>query len=161
MAKYVFLYNEFVWKISIYVGEEVCQYILTTTNEELLYFCLFGMIICSSCILTWFYGHQVFHYLRMSLFTVWAVDFFARYLDFIKLQWQTDILTVYLFVWQFIFIVCKWQIHQLLPPVVIIEQGMFCLFLAFLSFTFYDVFFRYIPFEVSLLWFWVMSVVDM
>jgi hypothetical protein len=62
------------------------------------------MIICLSCILTWFYGNQVFHYVRIILFTMLAFDYLARYFDFIKCQYQVDVLTVYLFVWQFMFI---------------------------------------------------------
>jgi hypothetical protein len=114
-----------------------------------------------SCILTWFYGNQVFHYVRIILFTMLAFDYLARYFDCIKCQYQVDVLTVYLFVWQFMFIVWKWQIHQLFSPVVIIEQGSFCVFLAFLSFFFYDVLFRYIPFKINLIWFWLMSIADM
>jgi hypothetical protein len=147
--------------MSIYVGEEICEYMLIMTNEELLYICLLLMIICFSCILAWFYGNQVFHYLRIILFTIWAVDFLSHYADFIKLRYSIDMLTIYLFVWQFMFIVWKWQIHELFSPIVIIEQGSFCMFSAFLSFIIYDIFYRYIPFKISLLWFWLMSIGDM
>ncbi len=131
------------------------------TNEELSYMCILPMIGCFGCILVWIYGSQMFNHLRIVLLTIWAVDLLARYVNFIRLWYQVDMLTVYLLVWQLMLTVWKWITHELFSPVVIIEQGSFCVFLAILSFIFYDFFFRYIPFEINLLWFWFLSILDM
>jgi hypothetical protein len=92
---------------------------------------------------------------------MWAVDFLARFIDSIELQYQPDILTVYLSVWQFMFLVWKWQLQELFSPVIFIEQASFCIFTAFLSFIAYDTTYRYIPFQIILLSFWLLSIVDM
>jgi len=100
-------------------------------------------------------------HIRKILITLLAVEFLAQYFTSLNFWWKIDVLTIYWFVWQLISLVLEWICLGLLPPNLIIEQGSFCVIMALLAWMWHFAFVRYIPLTLSLLWFWIFSVIDM
>ncbi len=103
------------------------------------------------------YGRSMVNHMRIVLITIWFIEFLARYLNFIDLSYKTDVLTIYLLVWQLTSVGWRFVLQQLRSPLMIIEQGSFCIFVAILSYATYDTFNRYIPFRINLIFFWLVS----
>jgi hypothetical protein len=84
---------------------------------------------------------------------VWLL---ARYCEDKDLCYQVDVFTVYLLVWQFIYLMCKWEEHDFSYPFLILQQGSLRVSASFLAFFYYDFMFRYltIQFNFALLWLW-------
>lgn len=101
------------------------------------------------------------NHVRIIFFTIWVIELLARFLDFIDLSYKIDILTIYLLVWQLTSIGWRFILQQLRSPVMIIEQALFCIFVAIVSFASYDAFCRFIPFQINLVFFWLVSLIDM
>jgi len=70
------------------------------------------------------------------------------------------VLTVYLFVWQFISIGASWLDVELLPPIRIIEQGSFCIMAALCAWITDLIFLRYSFRELVLVGLWLFSLYD-
>ncbi len=100
-------------------------------------------------------------YIYKLLITSLIVEFLAQYFTSLNFWWKIDVLTIYLFVWQLISLVISWICLHLLPPILIIEQGSFCVIMALITWIWYFVFFRYIPLIFMILWFGFFSVIDM
>jgi hypothetical protein len=93
-------------------------------------------------------------------FTLLVVEFLAQYFTFLNLWCKIDILTIYWFFWQLISLVSKWMCLHLLPPILIVEQGSFCIITALMAWMWHFIFVRYIPLTLNLSWFWIFSIVD-
>ncbi len=137
----------------------MCNYVITI--NDLFCYCICAIIVCLSIIFSWWYGRLMINHVRIVFITIWIIEFLARYLNFIGLSYKIDMLTIYLFVWQLTSIAWRFILQQLSFPIMIIEQGSFCIFVAILSFGAYDGFYRYIPFQVNLILFWLVSLADM
>jgi hypothetical protein len=119
-----------------------------------------GLILQIVLIVIYFFPKITIH-IRKILITLLAVEFLAQYFTSLNFWWKIDVLTIYWFVWQLISLVLEWICLGLLPPILIIEQGSFCVIMALLAWMWYFAFVRYIPLTLSLLWFWIFSVIDM
>ena len=107
-------------------------------------------IMCLCVALSFAYDVEMLNPMRHIIFTIWVVEFLGRYLDYMNFLQKTDVLTVYLFVWQLVSLVWKWMWYHLPSPILFIEQGLLCIFMAFLSFVVHNVVHRYIPREIKL-----------
>ena len=101
------------------------------------------------------------NHVRAVFLTIWAVELITRFLRTIGFDYTIDSLTVYLLVWQFTSTGLRFISQQLNSPIMILEQGFFCIFAAIISYAGYDSFGRYVPFQVNLLFFWLWSFMDM
>jgi len=119
-----------------------------------------GLILQIVLIVIYFFPKITIH-IRKILITLLAVEFLAQYFTSLNFWWKIDVLTIYWFVWQLISLMLEWICLVLLPPILIIEQGSFCVSMALLAWMWYFAFVRYIPLTLSLLWFWIFSVIDM
>ncbi len=146
--------------ILIHLDEEVCQFILEPFKETIFNICIILMIICSTILVSWFYSPEVFNYLRIILITMGTVDLLNRCGIFLTLYPSIDVLTVYLIVWQLMGLVWKWSLHEIFSPIVIVEQGLFCMFFSIFSYMCYDSFNRYIPLDIHFLFLWLLTVAD-
>ena len=102
-----------------------------------------------------FYGSQGFSRIRSVVFTIVVVSLFNRYFTDHQMENPLDLFTVYLLVWQFVQVICRWESHDLCWPALILQQASLCLFIAFITFIMFDVLFHHlpIPFHFSVLWF--------
>ncbi len=94
------------------------------------------------------------------IFTLFAVEFLAQFIASLNLWIKIDMLTVYLLAWQLFSMVVKWMWLQLLPPIVVIEQGSFCVATSLMAWTIHFLFIRYLPLKVNLFWLWSLSIID-
>ena len=92
---------------------------------------------------------------------VCCVELLGRYLDFVEVSNQIDLVTVYFVVLQVISVVWTWMWRLLPSPILLIEQAATCIFLSTTAFTLHHCIFRYVPREVSVASLWILSVADM
>jgi hypothetical protein len=95
------------------------------------------------------------------LLALLIVEFLAQYAASLNLWLKIDVLTVYLLVWQLCTLLFSWIQCKLLSPIVIIEQGSFCLIAALLAWILHYVFLRYIALRFVLIAFWLYAILDM
>ena len=107
------------------------------------------------------YGVTMLNHVRAIFLTIWIVELLPGFFESIGWGSNIDSVTIYLLVWQFTSIGIQFISQQLNSPVMFFEQGLFCIFAAILSFAIYDTSARYLPFEMILLFFWFLSVLDM
>ncbi len=123
------------------------------------YYIAFSIIVLIE-ILTWRYGEIVTKYKILMLNLILNVWLIARLCNSLNLWYQVDVFTVYFFVWQFIYLFSKW-ISQELPWISFtIQQGLLCLWMAFLAFIIHDTASRYFPFYFKFAFLWYYSVED-
>jgi len=79
------------------------------------------------------------------LHTIICVWWMGRFCDNLYLWYPADVFTVYLFIWQLMFIVVQWEYKKLPLLSVTIYRGWLCLKLASDAFLFHDTIFRYAP----------------
>jgi hypothetical protein len=108
-----------------------------------------------------FYGLQVFSRIRSVAFTIVVVSLLNRYFTDHQLENPLDLFTVYLLVWQFVQVICRWESHDLWWPVLILQQASLSLFIAFIAFIMYDVLFRHLPIQFHFTVLWFRAIIDM
>ena len=104
-----------------------------------------------------FYGSQGFIRIRSIAFTIVVVWLFNRYFT----DHQLDLFTVYLLVWQFVQVICRWESHDLCWPALILQQASLCLFIAFITFIMFDVLFHHLPIQFHFTFLWFRALLDM
>lgn len=72
-----------------------------------------------------------------------------------------DMLTVYFIVWQFIYLMCKWEVLELKWPLLILQQASCCISSSIVAFLFNDIIFVYFPFQLKIVFLWLYSLYDM
>jgi hypothetical protein len=120
----------------------MCNYVATA--NDLFRGCVCTIIVFLAFTFSWWYGRSMINHVRIIFMTIWITELLGRFLDFIGLSYKIDLLTIYLLVWQLTSIEWRFILQQLRSPLMIIEQVLFCIFVALVSFAFYDAFFRYI-----------------
>jgi len=94
------------------------------------------------------------------LLTLLVVEFLAQYVAYLGLWCKIDALTVNLFVWQLCTLLFSWIRFELLPPIIIIEQGSCCLMAALFAWILHYVLLRHIELKLILMSLWFFSIVD-
>jgi len=107
------------------------------------------------------YGMQAFNYIRMILYTICIVWLLTRYCDNKSCWAQFDILTIYFIVWQFMYLMCKWEFVELSWPLLILQQAACCLSTSITAFFSYDILLRYVPFQFNIAYLWLFALYDM
>ncbi|CAF2997196.1 unnamed protein product, partial [Rotaria sp. Silwood2] len=96
----------------------------------------------------------------MIIYTILFVWLWARYCNNKNCWYQLDILTVYFLVWQFIYLMCKWEFYELSWPLLILQQASGCVSTSVTIFFSYDIAYRYIPFQFKIGFLWLFSLYD-
>lgn len=104
---------------------------------------------------------SMLNHIRTLFLTLWTVEFLARFLASIDFIYKIDNLTVYLLIWQLTSTGMRFISQQLNSPLMIFEQGLFCVLAAIGSYGSYDAFGRYIPFQLNFIFYWLVSFIDM
>jgi hypothetical protein len=84
----------------------------------------------------------------------------ARWCNSFHFRYSVDIFTVYLFVWQFSYLIFQWCFHKLSWPFLILYQASVCILTAIEAFMFYDLLLRYFS-SIHLVLIWFVSFDDM
>jgi hypothetical protein len=100
-------------------------------------------------------------HVRHLVLTVLTVEFLAQYVASLNLWFKTDILTIYWFVWQLWSLVLNWAWALLIPPILVIEKGSFCVAMALMAWMLHFMFYRYMPLTINLSVLWIFSIIDM
>jgi hypothetical protein len=100
-------------------------------------------------------------YMDPVLYTIICAWWMGRFCDNLHLWYPADVFTVYLFIWQLMFIVVQWEYEKLPLLSVTIYRGWLCLKLASDVFFFHDTFFCYAPLLFKFCFFWTASITDM
>jgi hypothetical protein len=110
--------------------------------------------------LIWYYGSKIIPRLLLGILVIFNVWLLARWCNSFHFRYSADIFTVYLLVWQFIYLIFQWCFHKLSWPCLILYQASICILTAIEAFMFYDLFFRYFP-SIHLVLAWFASFDDM
>ncbi len=144
---------------NIYLGEEMCVYLINPNNCIISY--IIVLMIFSSSIVSWLYGLKMIRYMLTILFVLITVEYVARWINDLDVYYQIDLITVCLFIWQPIALVLHWMWHDLESPIMLLEQGSLCVLFAFKAFIYHNIIFRYVPIEINLVLFWTIGALDM
>jgi hypothetical protein len=123
------------------------------------------MLILANCpfffmVLVWYYGSKIIPRLLSGMLTIFNVWLLARWCNNFHFWYSVDIFTVYLFVWQFSYLIFHWCFHKLSWPCLIVYQVSVCILTAIEAFMFYDLLLRYFP-SIHLVMIWYVSFDDM
>jgi hypothetical protein len=146
--------------IDFYLDDGTCDCLFIARDW---YYYHLGLIIVSILVVSIhsFFGEERMIYCRKIILTLFFVEYLAYNVVSMGFCYKIDVLTVYLFVWQFISLGHDWLELELLPPVVIIEQSSFCI-MGTLHAWFIDLLFlRYLLQELILIGLWLFSLYDM
>lgn len=88
-----------------------------------------------------------------------AFWFVTRFCNALGFRCQIDVLTIFFLFWQFTFLIEKWYSLELSCFSFTLHQASLCIFVAFISYAFYDVVLRYLPvrYRLGLLWFFAIK----
>lgn len=97
---------------------------------------------------------------RFVVYTLTVVWFAGRFFNALYLSCPIDILTVFFLFWQLICLVCKWYSFELPCLSFTLHQASLCLFMAFITYSFYDIVLRYLPVRYRFLLLWFTAIED-
>ncbi len=145
----------------IYLDHEPCRYCVTyddASDSD-----LFRMIALSLLlfILLIYSTRQMLNIVLPFLLTIVTNWLLARYCNTINMWYEIDILTIYLFVWQWVCLIYEWICQDLPYFSFNLHQKAACLYCAFLSFMVYDVLLQCCPTYVKFAFVWIASFGDM
>jgi hypothetical protein len=117
---------------------------------------VFMVCMCVTMVSLLLYGLQLLNRFRPIIQTSMIVWLLARFCDGKYLYYEVDIITVYFLIWQCTYVMCKWEDHDFSYPLLILQQGSFCISISLLTFLLYDYEYRFFPIQISfaLLWLW-------
>lgn len=104
---------------------------------------------------------QLWSLIRPTVQTAIIVWLLARFCEGKHLYYVPDVLTVYWLVWQCAYVMCKWEYYDLSFPLVILQQGSFCISTSLISFLIFDIVYRYFPTQFVYTFLWLMALDDM
>jgi hypothetical protein len=122
---------------------------------------LFMIIIFLPHVLLLYYGDQAYRRMKPIVLTILIVWLVNRYFDDNNACCQIDVLTVHLIVWQIIYVMCEWGDFRLEYPFFFLNQASSCILICIAAFLWNDIMFRYLPFQLKMIYFWLHSFADM
>jgi len=137
----------------------MCIYLLLSNN--IIRFRLIIFSICLCVVLVLCYGQQVFNLMKLITLTILMVWLFACYCNNYNVCYQIDVLTVYFIVWQFIYLMCKWEDLELESPFLILHQASCCVSTSITTYLIHDVILLHFPFQWKIIFLWLYSLFDM
>ncbi len=157
--KYVsFFDHSIIYIIHILLASQTCVYHVTI--NDLFYIIINILVLCLLFVIQYSCPKAQNHICNI-LIVLLTVEFLAQYLASLSLPFKIDMITMYWFVWQFISLMLNWIRLLLLPPILIIEQGSFCMIMALKAWMSHYILLRYIPLTLNLSFLWIFSLVDM
>jgi hypothetical protein len=145
--------------IIISIGFELCSYLLVGPDIEKLTLLL--IISCFFAVLLLCYDLQLFDRMKSMILTILVGWLITRYYDSQNIYYNRDMLTVYFIVWQFIYLMCKWEDLELEWPFLILQQASCCISISITTFLWHEIIFRYLPFQFKIIFLWLYSLYDM
>jgi len=139
----------------------MCNHVLIADDNNGYGMFMVIVILILSIVLLSCYGKHVFNYIRMIISTILIPWLLARYCDNQNCWYQLDILTVYLIVWQFMYLMCKWEFVELSWPLLLLQQTSCCVSTSVTAFFYYDIVFHDLPFRFFIGFLWLFSLYDM
>jgi hypothetical protein len=133
-----------------------CWRLLNDRRDQKLQVVSFSSCFIMALILL--YGVRLLNRVRPIIQTTLIVWLLARYCEGKDLYYSVDVFTIYLLVWQCVYVMCKWEDNELSFPFLILQQGSLCISAAVMTFLFYDFQYRFFPiqFNFALLWLWAL-----
>ena len=150
--------GSFFNNIIIHIGLGLCSYLLLGSDLER--YQLMEIIIFLFVVLVLCYGVQLFGRIKPMVLTILVVWLIMRYFDNHNIYYKMDMLTLYFIVWQFIYLMCKWEVLELKWPSLILQQGSCCISTSIVAFLFNDMIFVYFPFQIKIGFLWFFTLCD-
>jgi len=119
------------------------------------------IISCFFAVLLLCYDLQLFDRMKPMILTILVGWLITRYYDSQNIYYNIDMLTVYFIVWQFIYLMCKWEDLELKWPFLILQQASCCISISITTFLWHEIIFRYLPFQFKIIFLWLYSLYDM
>lgn len=159
--QYILILFKILYKMIIYIGLSICCRLFIDFNDKKVQ--LFDITIILVAIILLCYGIEFLNRIRSITSTILIVWLLARLCEDKIFWYKIDFLTVYFVSWQcvYLYLICEWEEHDLLPPFLLIQQGSLCLSISLISFLYYDIILRYIRIHVNIILFWLWSLYDM
>jgi hypothetical protein len=107
------------------------------------------------------FGTQMFGRIKPIALTTIVSWLITRYFDNKYIYYKMDMLSIHLIVWQFSYLLSKWEDLKLKCPLCIIQQASCCISRSILAFLFHDIVFVYFPFQFKIIYLWLFSLYDM
>ncbi len=149
----------FLYNIIIYIGLGLCSYLLIGPSLAILE--LLSLILHLFVVLVLCFGVQLFGRVKPIILTILVSWLITRYFDNKNIYYKMDVLSIYFIVWQFIYLLSKWEDLELKCPLLIIQQASCCASSSIMAYLFHDIIFVYFPFEFKIIWLWLYSLYDM
>ena len=119
------------------------------------------MITFFVLLLTLFGYDKMMYYIYPSIYTIIGIWLLGRFFEKVDFRYKVDIFTMYILIWQLMFIVAKWEIGEYPIFLLTLYRGWFCFLMACDAFIFHDTVSRYLPSPTIWIWFWLFSFEDM
>jgi hypothetical protein len=145
--------------IIISIGFDLCGYLLV--ELDLAKLTLLLIISCFFGVLLLYYDLKLFDCMKSMILTIFVGWLITRYCDSQNIYINIDVLTVYFIVWQFIYLMRKWERLELEWPFLILQQASCCISMSITTFLRHDVIFVYLPFQFKIIFLWLFSLYDM
>ena len=158
ISMYHFLIIALYTSFTYFLAFQTCVYHVTL--NDLFYIIINILVLCLLFVIQ-HYCPKIRNQIRNILIVLLTVEFLAQYVTSLNLPFKIDMITMYWFVWQFISLTLNWIRLLLLPPILIIEQGSFCMIMALKAWMLHYILLRYIPLTINLSFLWILSIVDM
>ena len=142
----------------IFLESKTCDYFVE--YNDAFYISVSALLLLLLCLIQYCCS-IIRKHIGLIIFTPLVVEFLSQYVSSLNSSSKIDVLTIYLFVWQFTFLAFSWINLHLLPPILIIEQGSFCMDAALTAWIANYIFCGYLPLQMKLFYMWFVSIVDM
>ena len=137
----------------------ICGYLFMDYNIAKSQFIL--IVGCFLIVIVLCYSPQILDRMKPISLTILIVGLFTRYCNNFNVCYQMDMFTVHLFVWQFIYLMCKWEDLELMWPCLILQQASCCISSSITTFFLHDIVFLDFPFQWKITFLWLCSLCDM
>lgn len=151
--------HRMIYFVALHVGLIGCYNLLIDSEDPkvnlvmVFIVCLVILVLC--------YGLQIFNRIGCVIKVILIVWLLSRYCEDKKVCFRVDVLTVYLFLWQCTYLMCKWEDHGLSCPLLILQQGSLCISISLTAYFYYDLMFKYLPIQFNFVLLWLWSLYDM
>jgi hypothetical protein len=111
-------------------------------------------------VLHWRYGKIITKYITLVSSLPAIVWIIARLCNGLNLCCQLDVFTVYFIVWQFIYVIYKWNLFELPYFSFTLRQGLFCLSESIFAFVMHHIWLRYASVLLIFAFLWLSALAD-
>ena len=108
------------------------------------------VVLFSLTVMMVYYRSQTGKYIALLFYLLVTIWYATRFSDGASSCPPLDVVTIYFLVWQYVYLTCAWQLHELPWFSLKLHHGASSLILAMLAFSLHEFAFRYVP---NWLWF--------